>query len=186
MLAGGEIMVLRRKIWIGVLLLGMWLVVAPIALAGEGPDDFTIRITISKTLVVAGDAISVTGSGAEPGVAVNVLIVPDPASGVNAFAAVEVMPDASGNFSATVTLPDTVGTGRYAVRAEQPPGHGALVKQYYWVGICVNECTGETLGSMLPETGGPLPAGTSISLLLSSLLVSALVVKGMGRAIGVT
>ena len=84
MLAGGEIMVLRRKIWIGVLLLGMWLVVAPIALAGEGPDDFTIRITISKTLAVAGDAISVTGSGAEPSVAVNVLIVPDPASGANA------------------------------------------------------------------------------------------------------
>lgn len=179
-------MALRRKIWIGVLLLGIWLAIAPIALAGEGPNDFSIRITISKTLVGPSDAIGVTGSGAEPGIVVNVLIVPDPASGANALAAIEVMPDASGNFSATVTLPDTVETGRYAVRAEQPPGNGALVKQYYWVGICVNECTGETLGSMLPETGGPLPPGAPLSLLLSGLLVSALAVRGMGRAIGAT
>jgi len=179
-------MVLRCKIWIGVLLLGVWLAVTPIALAGEGPDDFTIRITISKTLVSAGDAISVTGSGAEPGVVVNVLIVPDPSSGANGLAAVEVTPDAGGNFSATVTLPDTVETGRYAVRAEQPPGKSGLVKQYYWVGICVNECTGESLGSMLPETGGPLPAGASIPLILSSLLVSALAIRGMGRAVSTT
>jgi hypothetical protein len=179
-------MVLRHRIWIGVLLLGMWLTITPIALAGGGQDDFTIRITVSKTLVGAGDAISVTGSGAEPGVAVNVLIVPDPASGANALAAVEVMPDANGNFSATGTLPDTVETGRYAIRAEQPPGNGALVNQYYWVGICVNECTGETLGSMLPETGGPLPAGASIPLILSGLLVSALAARGTGRAIGTT
>ncbi len=179
-------MALRRKIWIGSLLLGIWLVVTPIALAGEGPDDFSIRITISKTLVGAADVIGVTGSGAEPGVAVNLLIVPDPSSGANALAAVEVMPDASGNFSTTVTLPDTIETGRYAVRAEQPPGNGALVKQYYWVGICVNECTGETLGSMLPETGGPLSAGVSISLILSGLLVSALAVRGMGRAVSAT
>jgi hypothetical protein len=179
-------MALHRRIWIGVLLLGIWLAVTPIALAGEGPDDFTIRITISKTLVGPSDAISVTGSGAEPSVVVNVIIVPDPASGANALAAVEVMPDASGNFSATVTLPDTVETGRYAVRAEQPSGNGALVKQYYWVGICVNECTGETLGSMLPETGGPLPAGASIPLILSGLLVSVLAVRGMGRAVSAT
>jgi hypothetical protein len=180
-------MTLHRKFWIGVLLLGIWLAVTPIALAGEGPDDFTIRITtINKTLVGPGDAISITGSGAEPGVAVNVLIVPDPSSGHNALAEVEVIPDANGNFSATVTLPDTVETGRYAVRAEQPPGHGALVRQYFWAGICVNECTGESLGSMLPDTGGPLPAGASISLILSGLLVSGLAIRGIGRAVNVT
>ena len=53
-------MALHRKLWIGVLLLGIWLAVTPIALAGEGPDDFTIRINISRTLVGPGDAISVT------------------------------------------------------------------------------------------------------------------------------
>jgi hypothetical protein len=178
-------MALHRKLWIRVLLLGIWLAVTPIALAGEGPDDFTIRMTISRTLVGPGDAISVTGSGAEPGVTVNVLIVPDPSSGHNALTAVEVMPDANGNFSATVTLPDSVVTGRYAVRAEQPPGYGALVRQYFWVGICVNECTGESLGSMLPDTGGPLPAGASISLVLSGLLVAALTVRGIGHAVSV-
>jgi hypothetical protein len=179
-------MVLHRNLWTGVLLLGIWLAVAPIALAGEGPDEFTIRMTISRTLVGPGDAISVTGSGAEPGVAVNVLIVPDPSSGYNALTAVEVAPDANGAFSATVTLPDTVETGRYAVRAEQPPGNGALVSQYYWVGICVNECTGESIGSMLPDTGGPLPVGASISLLLSGLLVAGLAVRGIGHTLSVT
>jgi len=175
-----------RRFWIAMLLLGIWLAIAPIALAGEGPDDFTIRMTISRTLVGTGDVISVTGSGAEPGVAVNVLIVPDPSSGANALAAVAAMPDSSGNFSATVTVPGTAGTGRYAVRAEQPPGNGALVNQYYWVGICVNECTGESLGSMLPETGGPLPAGASISLIMSALLASTLVVRGARRAVSPT
>jgi hypothetical protein len=179
-------MVVHRRFWITMLLLGIWLAVAPIALAGKGQDDFTIRITIDRTLVGPGDAISVSGGGARAGVAVNVLIVPDPSSGANALTAVEVMPDANGNFSTTVTLPDTAETGRYAVRAEQPPGNGALVNQYYWVGICVNECTGESLGSMLPETGGPSPVGASISLILSGLLVSTLAVRGIGRAVRAT
>ena len=179
-------MVVHRRYWIAVLVIGVWLVVAPIALAGEGPDDFTIRFTLSKTLVVPGDAISVTGSGAEAGVAVNVLIVPDPSSGANGLTSVEVTPGADGNFSTTVTVPDTAETGRYAVRAEQPPGSGALVNQYYWVGICVNECTGESLGSMLPDTGGSLPAGASMSLILSGLLVSALTVRGIGHTLRVT
>ena len=179
-------MALRRRYWIGVMLLGIWLAITPVALAGEGPDDFTIRMTISRTLVGPGDVISVTGSGAEPGVTVNVQIVPDPSSGANALTAVTAMPDAGGNFSATIAVPGTAGTGRYAVRAEQPPGNGALVNQYYWVGICVNECTGETLGSMLPETGGPLPAGASISLIMSALLASTLVVRGARRAVSPT
>ena len=176
-------MALDRKFWIGVLLLGIWLTITPIALAGGGQDDFTIRMNLDKTMLSPGDAISVTGSGAEPDLAVNVLVVPDPSSGANALAAVEVTPDANGVFSATITLPETTETGRYAIRAEQPPGSGGLVKQYYWVGICVNECTGETLGSMLPETGGALPAGSLIPLLLSGLLVSALAVRGLGRAL---
>jgi hypothetical protein len=178
-------MIVDRKHWITLLLMAAWLVGAPIVLAGEGADDFTIQVTLDKTLVVPGDSISVTGSGAEAEVAVNVLIVPDPTSGANALTAVEVMPDAEGNFSATVTLPDTAETGRYAVRAEQPPGGGALVNQYYWVGICVNECTGESLGSMLPETGGRLPGGASVPLVLSGLLVSMLMVRGLGRSIRV-
>ncbi len=175
-----------RRYWITLLVLGAWLVVTPTALAGEGPDDFTIRITIDRTLLAPGDAIGVTGSGAEAHVAVNVLIVPDPSSGANALTAVEVMPDANGNFRASVTLPDTAETGRYAVRAEQPPGNGALVNQYYWVGICVNECTGESLGAMLPQTGGPSPAGASLSLILSGLLVPALAIRGARSAIRAT
>lgn len=173
----------HNRFWIAALLLGIWLAVTPVALAGEGPDDFTIRMTISKTLVRPGDTINVTGNGAEAGIVVNVLIVPDPSSGANALTGVQVTPDANGNFSASVKVPDTTGTGRYAVRAEQPPGNGALVNQYYWVGICINACTGESLGSMLPETGGPVPDGVSIPLVLSGLLVSALSVRGIGRAV---
>lgn len=175
-------MSIHRRYWITLLVLGIWLAVTPIALAGGGQENFTIRITLDKTLVGPGDTINVTGSGAEAGVLVNVQIVPDPASGANALTAVQVMPDANGNFSASVALPGTAETGRYAVRAEQPPGNGALVNQYYWVGICVNECTGETLGSMLPETGGLSPTGAWVSLTLSSLLVGTLAVQGVRRA----
>jgi hypothetical protein len=175
-------MSIHRAYWITLLVLGVWLALTPIALAGGGQENFTIRITLDKTFVSPGDTISVTGSGAEVGVLVNVQIVPDPASGANALTAVEVMPDANGNFSTSITVPDTATTGRYAVRAEQPPGNGALVTQYYWVGICVNECTGETLGSMLPETGGISSMGALVSLTLSGLLVGTLTVQGIRRA----
>jgi len=179
-------MAIYRTRWLTIAILGVWLMVAPAALAGPnfggGADDFTIRITIDKTLVSPGDTINVTGSGAQTEVAVNVLIVPDPTSGANALTAVEVTPDADGNFSATLTVPDTAETGRYAVRAEQPPGNGALVDQYYWVGICVNECTGESLGSMLPDTGGVTPAGAALSLALSGLLIGTLALQGVRRA----
>lgn len=174
-------MAVSRGTWCTLLVLAVWLAVAPMALAGEGSDDFTIRFTVDKTLVGPGDAISVTGDGAEAHAPLKVLFVADPSSGANALAALEVMPDADGNFSATITVPGTVETGRYAIRAEQPPGNGALVNQYYWVGVCVNECTGEWLGSLLPPTGGPLPTGASVSLILSGLLVSALVVQGARR-----
>jgi hypothetical protein len=175
-------MSIHRTYLVTLLVLGIWLTVTPIALAGGGQENFTIRVTLDKTFAIPGDTISVTGSGAEAGVLVNVQIVPDPASGANALTAVEVMPDANGNFSTSVTVPDTATTGRYAVRAEQPPGNGALVTQYYWVGICVNECTGETLGSMLPETGGISSTGALVSLTLSGLLVGTLTVQGIRRA----
>jgi hypothetical protein len=175
-------MSIHRTYLVTLLVLGIWLAVTPIALAGGGQENFTIRITLDKTFVSPGDTIGVTGSGAGGGVLVNVQIVPDPASGANALTAVEVMPDANGNFSTLVTVPDTATTGRYAVRAEQPPGNGTLVTQYYWVGICVNECTGETLGSMLPETGGISSTGALVSLTLSGLLVGTLTVQGIRRA----
>lgn len=177
-------MVVLRRYWVIMLVLGLWLILTPSVLAGGGKDDFTIRMTISKTLLAPGDAISVTGSGAKVGVAVNVQIVRDPSSGANALTAVQVMPDANGNFSATVTVPANATTGRYAVRAEQPPGNGALVDQYFWAGICVNQCTGESLGSMLPDTGGAA-VGISLSLILSGLLVAGLAIRGIGRAVKV-
>ena len=172
------------KFWITVLVvLGLWLVVASTALAGGGKDDFTIHLSLDRTLVAPGDTIRVTGSGAKPGTKVALLIVPDPSSGANALASQEGMPNPNGTFSAAITVPETAETGRYAVRAEQPAGYGKLVDQFFWAGICVNECTGKSLGEMLPDTGGDLSAGLSISAILSGLLVSALAVCGAGRAI---
>jgi hypothetical protein len=183
---GGDLMVVHRLYWIMALVLGLWLTLTPVALAGGGQDNFTIRVGLDRTLVAPGDAIIVTGSGAEPGTTVAVLIVPDPTSGANGLASLEVIPDANGAFAATISVPDTATTGRYAVRAEQPPRFGGLVRQYAWAGICVNECTGETLGSMLPTTGGPLPGEASLPIVLSGLLVSALAVRGVGRAVRIS
>jgi hypothetical protein len=177
-------MSLRRIYWLIVLALGMWLIAAPLALAGGGSSNFTIQFTLSRTIVKPGDAIQVTGTGAVNDLIVNVLIVPAPTSGANALTAVQVNPQADGSFSATITVPATAQTGRYAVRAEQPAGNGALVRQFGWVGICVNECTGQSLGSQLPETGGTLPGGAAAPLALSGLLVSMLVVQGVRRVRG--
>jgi hypothetical protein len=185
-LTGGDPMIVHRLYWIMALLLGLWLAFTPVALAGGGQENFTIRIGLDRTFVAPGDAINVTGSGAEPGTAVAVLIVPDPSSGANSLASLEVTPGANGAFATTISVPGTATTGRYAVRAEQPPRFGGLVRQYAWAGICVNECTGETLGSMLPTTGGPLPGGGSLPILLSGLLVSALAVRGVGRAVRIS
>ncbi len=177
-------MIMRRIYWLTALALGVWLVAAPLALAGGGPSNFTIQFTLSRTMVAPGDAIQVTGTGARTDLIVNVLIVPAPTSGANALTAVQVNPQADGSFSATVTVPATAQTGRYAVRAEQPAGNGRLVNQFGWVGICVNECTGASLGSQLPETGGEFPEGAAVPLALSGLLVSMLVVQGVRRVRG--
>lgn len=172
-------MTTHRLYWISLLVTVIWLAVASTVLAGDGPDKFALRLTLDKLFVRPGEAIQVTGTGAIRDVAVNVLIVPFPASGANALTAVEVMPNATGFFSATVTVPDTTATGRYAVRAEQPPGHGALVTQYAWVGICVNACTGQTLGSLLPDTGGAEAKAATPAGILSGLLILGLGVNGV-------
>ncbi len=174
-------MIIHRIHWLIALALGVWLVAAPVVLAGGGPSNFTIQITLDKAIVSPGDAIRVTGTGAKNTMIVNVLIVPAPTSGANALTAVQVNPMADGSFSATVIVPNTAQTGRYAVRAEQPAGNGRLVNQFGWVGICVNQCTGQSLGSQLPETGGTLPEGAAVPLALSGLLVSMLVVQGARR-----
>jgi len=170
---------MQRVYWILILVTLLLLVIAPAVLAGGGPDKFALRLTLDKTLVEPGEAIQVSGIGAEAGQAVGVLIVPFPASGANALATVEVTPNANGAFSATVTAPATTATGRYAIRAEQPPGYGALVNQYAWVGLCVTECTGETLGSMLPDTGGAAAREATPLWVFSGLLLLALAVNGV-------
>lgn len=172
-------MMTHRVYWIMVLVIALWVALVPTVLAGDGPDKFSLRLTLDKHLLQPGEAIQVSGIGAIRDVTVGVLLVPFPDSGANALTSVEVRPNDVGAFNATLTVPATTATGRYAVRAEQPPRYGAPVTQYAWVGICVNACTGQTLGSMLPDTGEALPEQTPLPGVLSGWLILALVVNGV-------
>lgn len=145
------------------------------ALAGEG--ETTLRITISPVSGEPGTSIAVTGQGAKAGIPVKVMIVTNGDTGEGAIAEVQVDPAADGTFSATIKLPAGTADGSYAVRAEQRNKRGGLI-HYWWVGFQVGS------GSALLPVTGTLP-GTSITVTtaLAALLVIALVVQGVRRAL---
>jgi hypothetical protein len=157
-------------------LIAVLLLPASAALAGDGTEQ-TIRINISPITGDPGTDIAVTGEGAQPGIPVKVMIVPNGDTAQGAINQVSVDPAAAGAFSATIEVPEGTTDGSYAVRAEQTGQSGDLI-HYWWVGFQVGGG-----GALLPVTG-TLP-GTSITITaaLGALLVAGLLGQGVRRAL---
>lgn len=122
-----------------------------------------------------GTPITVSGRGAQAGLPVQVMLVTDGETGVGVLAAVQAMPDANGNFTATLTVPAEVAAGRYAVRAEQRDGQGSLV-QYYWISFNVGP-------ALIPVTGGWPGSSLTLAGVLAALLVGLIAFQGMRLAL---
>jgi hypothetical protein len=164
------------RLVVAITLAAVLLMPPSVAIAG-GETGATIRISISPVNGDPGTGIAVTGEGAKAGISVKVAIVSNGDTGAGEVAKVEVTPAENGTFSTTITVPEGTADGSYAVRAEQRNQSGGLI-HYYWVGFQVGG--GDAL---LPETG-TLPGTTiTITAALAALLVIALAVQGVRRAL---
>ena len=136
----------------------------------------TLRISVSPVSGPQETAIAVIGTGAQVGTPVQVMIASDGNTGAGALTVVQVDPDSSGNFAATVVVPADALDGRHAVRAEQRTAQGAL-HQYYWATFTVGNV-------LIPETGG-LRQGTSLTVtaVLAALVVALMLFHGTRLAV---
>ncbi len=96
----------------------------------------TLRISVSPVSGPQETAIAVTGTGAQVGTPVQVMIASDGNTGAGALTAVQVDPDSNSNFAATIVVPADARDGRYSVRVEQRTAQGSLL-QYYWASFTV-------------------------------------------------
>lgn len=134
-----------------------------------------LSFTINPSGGPQGTPVTVSGQGAQAGLPVQVMLVTDGETGAGALAFVQAMPDANGNFTATLTVPAEATAGRYAVRAEQRDAQGALV-QYYWITFNV----GPTL---VPVTGGWQSNSLTLAGALAALLVGLIAFQGVRLAL---
>lgn len=145
------------------------------AVASDGGVGF--RIAVSPSSGPPGTPITVTGQGALVGLPVQVMLVVNGQTGEGALTVAQVEPDASGNFTAVVTVPADTPSGRYAVRAEQRDIHGmGLV--FWWAGFTVGTTT-----ILIPTTGGVPEASSGLAVILAALLVGMMAFQGVHRAL---
>jgi len=134
-----------------------------------------LSFTINPTGGPQGTPITVSGQGAQVGLPVQVMLVVDGETGAGALALVQTMPDANGNFTATLTVPAEAAAGRYAVRAEQRNAQGGLV-QYYWISFSVGPI-------LSPVTGGLRGSSLTLAGVLAAILVGLITFQGVRLAL---
>lgn len=166
-----------KRVFASLVLLGIVLLIAGPVSAGEGDGSVatTLRITISPTQGDPGTQISVSGSGAQAGIKVRLMISPRADSAEGAVGLVEVEPAADGTFSGTVTVPGDLADGIYAVRAEQLNAKGNVI-HYYWNSFTVG-AGGD--GPLLPTTGAIPGTSLTIAAALAALIVMGLLIQGI-------
>ncbi len=135
----------------------------------------TLRISISPVSGPQETAIAVTGAGAQVGTPVQVMIASDGNTGAGALTVVQVDPDSSGDFTATIVGPADALDGRYSVRVEQRTAQGSLL-QYYWASFTVGNV-------LIPETGGLQGTSLTVTAVLAALLVALMFFHGTRLAV---
>lgn len=166
-----------RRIIFSLFLLSLVLLMGNTVFAGDGSSGaaVSIRMAITPLQGVAGTAISVSGTGADPALAVVVALAPQADSSAGALVATTVKPAADGTFSASLTVPANTADGRYAVRVEQLDSAGKL-QQYYWNAFTVGAGGGDNL---LPVTGTVPGTPLTITATLALLLTAGMVLRGL-------
>ena len=151
------------------------LLLLPVYSAVAGEEDVALRFTVSPASGPQSTPITVTGQGSLVGLPVQVMLATNGETGDGALTVVQVDPDASGSFSAALTVPADAVDGRYAVRAEQRDTQGTLLR-YYWVGFSV--------GPILnPTTGGVRETTLTLTAILAALLVGMMAFQGVRLAL---
>jgi len=135
----------------------------------------TLRISVSPVSGPQETANAVTGTGAQMGTPVQVMIASDGNTGAGALTVVQVDPDSSGNFAATIVVPADALDGRRAVRAEQRTAQGSL-HQYYWATFTVGNV-------LIPETGGLQGTSLTVTAVLAALVVALMLFHGTRLAV---
>jgi hypothetical protein len=148
------------------------LLLLPAYAATAGAEGITLRISISPSSGPQGTDIAVTGEGAQVG---QVMIASNGDTGEGALAIVQVDPDASGRFAATIKVPPGAVDGRYAVRAEQRSAQGGLL-QYYWASFGV----GPVLSGI---SGGLRGVSLTLTATLAAILVGLMAFQGVRLAL---
>jgi hypothetical protein len=151
------------------------LLLLPAYAATAGAEGITLRISISPSSGPQGTDIAVTGEGAQVGIPVQVMIASNGETGEGALAIVQVDPDASGRFAATIKVPPGAVDGRYAVRAEQRSAQGGLL-QYYWASFGV----GPVLSGI---SGGLRGVSLTLTATLAAILVGLMAFQGVRLAL---
>ncbi|MEM7346224.1 MAG: N,N-dimethylformamidase beta subunit family domain-containing protein, partial [Chloroflexota bacterium] len=108
-----------------------------------------LLITLSLTLtspvfdqpfIIPGDQVYVTGGGADSQHPVQIVLVSTSIPNLRPLTLAETKPNLAGDFGIEVTVPQTIASGNYTIRAEQRFTDSTLVYQYVWQGSCVNDC----------------------------------------------
>lgn len=141
------------------------------AAAGGGPADYAACvITIDPATFAPGDTIAVTGSGLQPNYDTPILLDDDQIATVRT--------DATGAFSAQVTIPDGLAPGPHTLTAECD-AEGNVSTTDVTITTSGSEPPGGTdgIGSPLPRTGSdstePLVVFGGIAVLAGAAFVLA-------------
>lgn len=140
------------------------------ALAQEYPSE-TAPLSVSTTSVVPGGDVTISGDGFAPGATISFELQSDPIS----LGSTEA--DASGAFTATVTIPSSVEPGTHMIVASGESASGGV--RVLSVEVTVTG-EGDEAGGELPVTGA---SGAAVLVGLALLAISAgtLVVRAARR-----